>query len=56
MWCIYIWDGVRLANNVFIGPNATFTNDIRPRSKQYPLKFEQTFVEEGASIGQTQQL
>ncbi|WP_036713295.1 acyltransferase [Paenibacillus ehimensis] len=48
---VYVWDGVRLADNVFVGPNVTFTNDLKPRSKQYPEKFEQTFVEEWASIG-----
>jgi acetyltransferase-like isoleucine patch superfamily enzyme len=48
---VYIWDGVRLADNVFIGPSVTFTNDLRPRSKQYPIKFNQTIIEEWASIG-----
>lgn len=48
---VYIWDGVRIADNVFIGPNVTFTNDLTPRSKQYPLVFEKTIIEEGASIG-----
>ncbi|MED4599482.1 acyltransferase [Paenibacillus validus] len=48
---VYIWDGVRIEDNVFIGPNVTFTNDLKPRSKQYPKKFEQTIIEEWASIG-----
>lgn len=48
---VYIWDGARIADNVFIGPNVTFTNDLKPRSKQYPVKFEQTIIEEWASIG-----
>ncbi|MFC4770322.1 acyltransferase [Effusibacillus consociatus] len=48
---VYIWDGVRIFDNAFIGPNVTFTNDIRPRSKQYPEKFVETVVEEWASIG-----
>jgi UDP-2-acetamido-3-amino-2,3-dideoxy-glucuronate N-acetyltransferase len=48
---VYIWDGVRLGDNVFIGPNVTFTNDLRPRSKQYPDEFKKTIVEEWASIG-----
>jgi UDP-2-acetamido-3-amino-2,3-dideoxy-glucuronate N-acetyltransferase len=47
---VYIWDGVRLGDNVFIAPCVTFTNDLKPRSKQYPLKFEETIVEEWASI------
>ena len=48
---VQIWDGVRLADQVFVGPNATFTNDLVPRSKQYPDSFAKTSVGEGASIG-----
>jgi len=48
---VQLWDGVHLENDVFIGPNVTFTNDLRPRSKQYPASFEKTLVCEGASIG-----
>ena len=48
---VQLWDGVRLEDDVFIGPNATFTNDIFPRSKQYPEAFGQTVVRTGASIG-----
>ncbi|MBY0345515.1 MAG: N-acetyltransferase, partial [Neisseriaceae bacterium] len=38
-------------NDVFIGPNVTFTNDFLPRSKQYPTSFLKTKIEQGASIG-----
>jgi len=48
---VQLWDGVRLGDDVFIGPNATFTNDAFPRSRRYPEKFAQTVVESGASIG-----
>lgn len=48
---VQIWNGLRIGNNVFIGPNVTFTNDLVPRSKRYPEKFEETIIEEGASIG-----
>ncbi|MFD1359105.1 acyltransferase [Fictibacillus halophilus] len=48
---VYIWDGVRINDDVFIGPNVTFTNDLVPRSKQYPEKFIETVIEKGASIG-----
>ncbi|MDN3398529.1 WxcM-like domain-containing protein [Psychrobacter sp. APC 3426] len=48
---VYIWDGTTLKDNVFIGPCVTFTNDKKPRSKQYPDEFPKTVVEEGASIG-----
>lgn len=50
---VQLWDGVRLENDVFVGPNATFTNDNFPRSRQY-LNSEQllyTVVKKGASIG-----
>jgi UDP-2-acetamido-3-amino-2,3-dideoxy-glucuronate N-acetyltransferase len=48
---VYLWDGLIIEDNVFIGPNATFTNDKHPRSKQYPANFPTTTVRRGASIG-----
>lgn len=48
---VQLWNGVHLDDDVFIGPNATFTNDLYPRSKQYPDKFLQTHIGAGASIG-----
>lgn len=48
---VYIWDGTRISNNVFIGPNVTFTNDKMPRSKVYPDEFSRITIEEHASIG-----
>ncbi|GAA5093721.1 WxcM-like domain-containing protein [Wohlfahrtiimonas larvae] len=48
---VYIWDGTTIADNVFIGPSVTFTNDKKPRSKQYPDKFSKTTIKYGASIG-----
>jgi len=48
---VQIWDGIQIGDRVFIGPNVTFTNDPFPRSKQYPSKYSQTIVEEGASLG-----
>lgn len=48
---VQIWDGIRMEDNVFIGPNVTFTNDKFPRSKQYPEKFENTIIRKGASLG-----
>lgn len=48
---VQIWDGVTIEDNVFIGPNVTFTNDLVPRSKQYPEVFATTIIKEGASIG-----
>jgi UDP-2-acetamido-3-amino-2,3-dideoxy-glucuronate N-acetyltransferase len=48
---VQLWDGVRLADDVFVGPNVTFTNDPFPRSRAYPEVFGQTVVGVGASIG-----
>jgi len=48
---VQLWDGLRIEDDVFIGPNVTFTNDMQPRSKQYPEAFYQTIIREGASIG-----
>jgi UDP-2-acetamido-3-amino-2,3-dideoxy-glucuronate N-acetyltransferase len=48
---VQLWDGIRVGDDVFIGPNATFTNDRFPRSKRYPDTFAVTTLEDGASIG-----
>lgn len=48
---VQLWDGVRLEDDVFVGPNATFTNDPQPRSGRRPSGFAVTSVEKGASIG-----
>ena len=48
---VQLWDGVTLEDNVFVGPNATFTNDITPRSKMHDKDFLKTVVKKGASIG-----
>jgi acetyltransferase-like isoleucine patch superfamily enzyme len=48
---VQIWDGMTIEDNVFIGPNVTFTNDLKPRSKQYPEKFLRTTIKKNASIG-----
>jgi UDP-2-acetamido-3-amino-2,3-dideoxy-glucuronate N-acetyltransferase len=48
---VQIWDGITLEDNVFIGPNVTFTNDLIPRSKQYPTLFSKINIKKGASIG-----
>ena len=48
---VQLWNGVKLGNRVFVGPNATFTNDKFPRSKQYLSRYPETAVEDGASIG-----
>jgi acetyltransferase-like isoleucine patch superfamily enzyme len=48
---VQLWDGVRLEDDVFVGPNVTFTNDPFPRSRQRPAAFSPTTVRHGASIG-----
>jgi acetyltransferase-like isoleucine patch superfamily enzyme len=48
---VQLWDGIRLGNDVFVGPNATFSNDKFPRSKRPPAEFSTTVVHDGASIG-----
>ncbi|MBN8716000.1 WxcM-like domain-containing protein [Thermomonas sp.] len=48
---VQLWDGLRVGDDVFIGPNVTFTNDRYPRSRQYPDRFAVTEIETGASIG-----
>lgn len=48
---VQLWDGVRLEDDVFIGPNAAFTNDPFPRSRQHPDAYSHTLVRKGASIG-----
>ncbi len=48
---VYLYDGIELEDSVFVGPNATFTNDKNPRSKVFTSPFSKTTVKRGASIG-----
>jgi acetyltransferase-like isoleucine patch superfamily enzyme len=48
---VQLWDGVRLEDDVFVGPNATFTNDPFPRSRAWRDRVPETRVMAGASIG-----
>ncbi len=48
---VSLWDGMTIEDDVFIGPDAVFTNDNRPRSRQYPGEFLKTLLKEGCSIG-----
>lgn len=50
---VQVWDGVSLGDEVFVGPNATFTNDLRPRAAGRREDFTpvSTRVAVGASIG-----
>lgn len=48
---VQVWDGVTICDDVFLGPNVTFTNGPFPRGKHYPETYLKTIVREGASIG-----
>lgn len=48
---VFLWDGIEIADDVFIGPNVTFVNDKYPRSKQYPEKFQVTKIDNFVSLG-----
>ncbi len=48
---VQLWDGLRIGNNVFIGPNATFCNDKHPKSGNRDFECLATIVEDGVSIG-----
>jgi len=48
---VQLSDGVTLEDDVFVGPNAIFTNDPFPRSRQRPGNYARTVVRAGASIG-----
>ena len=44
-------NGIELEDNVFIGANVTFTNDMYPRSHNTNWVLQKTLVCKGASIG-----
>jgi len=48
---VQLWNGLRVEDDVFIGPNASFGNDRYPRSKRPPNAFTPTLLRRGASIG-----
>lgn len=48
---VQLWDGLTLEDDVFVGPNVTFTNDPFPRSRIRPDSFARTTIRRGASLG-----
>jgi dTDP-4-dehydrorhamnose 3,5-epimerase-like enzyme len=48
---VQVWDGVRLEDDVVVGPNATFTNCAFIRNGKYLEKVANITVCRGASIG-----
>lgn len=51
--CVLIWDKVTIEDEVFLGPNMVFTNDMNPRVafKKSADGFLPTVVKKNASIG-----
>lgn len=48
---VQLWDGMRVGDDVFIGPNVTFTNDHYPQSGNREFTPLPTVIEDGVSIG-----
>lgn len=48
---ISLWEGLTIEDDVFLGPNAVFTNDMFPRSKRHTGNFLQTRICKGATVG-----
>lgn len=48
---VQLWDGLRLGDDVFVGPNVTFTNDRYPRSGNKAFNLLTTTIQNGATIG-----
>ncbi|WP_280278183.1 acyltransferase [Sphingomonas sp. CBMAI 2297] len=48
---VQLWDGLDVSDDVFIGPNVTFTNDRHPRSGNRDFTIERTRLGKGCSIG-----
>lgn len=50
---VQLWEGMRVGNNVFIGPNATFTNDKHPcslRGETHEWVCQPVIIEDDVSI------
>jgi dTDP-4-amino-4,6-dideoxygalactose transaminase/acetyltransferase-like isoleucine patch superfamily enzyme len=48
---VSVYTGVTLGSDVFVGPSAVFTNDLRPRASAEDWTVTPTVVRDGASIG-----
>lgn len=48
---VSLYDGLRLEDDVFVGPDVSFANDQRPRSGVHRDSYSQTTVRTGASLG-----
>jgi acetyltransferase-like isoleucine patch superfamily enzyme len=48
---VFLWDGLTIEDDVFIGPSAVLTNDSRPRSKRPLASYPQTVLRQGCTLG-----
>jgi len=48
---VSVYQGVTIENDVFVGPNVSFTNDKVPRAFNSEWKITKTVVKQGASLG-----
>ena len=48
---VSIYDGVTIESQVFVGQNASFTNDKVPRAFNADWRITKTLVQRGASLG-----
>jgi len=48
---ISVWEGLTIEDDVFLGPNCVFTNDMFPRSKAHHAEFLKTLLKKGCSVG-----
>jgi len=48
---VSVYNGVQIGDDVFVGPSATFTNDLVPRAFNQDWKITPTVVGNGSSIG-----
>lgn len=48
---VSVFNGVTIEDDVFVGPNAAFTNDYYPRAFNADWEISNTLVKKGASIG-----
>ncbi|MDA0939695.1 MAG: acyltransferase [Bacteroidetes bacterium] len=48
---VQLWDGITVEDDVFVGPNATFTNHRDPKSQKPPAEFDRIVLQKGCSVG-----
>lgn len=48
---VSVYHGVEIGDDVFVGPSAVFTNDLRPRAHAADWRITATRIRSGASIG-----